>query len=274
MAENLIEFSDNEDLDEVFEASTPFEFGLVWSPANFAPIGNSSPFELDANWKPGSFGPIGSSSKSSSTNSNSNSDSNSGSPTIINTQASIKLANQFDFSTTNTKFEDNHQLFSFNSLWPQQQQPIPPPPGCGSTCRGSQSTLSSLIFNDAELVANRNFNQILTNRDNNHATINRIINTGRLHVSNIPFRYRREHLTNMFKQYGSILDAEIIFNERGSKGFGFVSFVSPADAYRAKRDYDGATIDGRTIEVNYATPRPRKSINRLPRDSRGCTRSS
>ena len=28
----------------------------------------------------------------------------------------------------------------------------------------------------------------------------------------------------MFGKYGSILDVEIIFNERGSKGFGFVTF--------------------------------------------------
>lgn len=262
----------------MFEASTPFEFGLVWTPTNFAHIRNSSPFELDANWKPGSFGPIGSSSKSSSS-ANSNCNSNSGSPTIIsNNVEPNKLANQFDFSPSN-KFDNNHQLLLFNSLWtqPTQPQPLPqppppPPPGYGSTCRQSQSTLSSLYFQDTGLI-NRNFNQILTNRDNN-ATINRVINTGRLHVSNIPFRYRREHLTNMFKNFGSILDAEIIFNERGSKGFGFVSFVSPADAYRAKRAYDGLTIDGRKIEVNYATPRPRKSINRLPKDSRGCTRSS
>ncbi|XP_047021179.1 RNA binding protein fox-1 homolog 1-like isoform X12 [Helicoverpa zea] len=39
----------------------------------------------------------------------------------------------------------------------------------------------------------------------------------RLHVSNIPFRFRDPDLRNMFGQYGTILDVEIIFNERGSK---------------------------------------------------------
>ena len=46
----------------------------------------------------------------------------------------------------------------------------------------------------------------------------------RLHVSNIPFRFRDPDLRQMFGKYGTILDVEIIFNERGSKGFGFVTF--------------------------------------------------
>lgn len=83
-------------------------------------------------------------------------------------------------------------------------------------------------------------------------------NNGRLHVSNIPFRYKREHLSNMFSIFGPIIEAEIIFNERGSKGFGFVSFKSASDALRAKKALDKVVVDGRRIEVNYATPRPRK----------------
>ncbi|XP_066255304.1 RNA binding protein fox-1 homolog 3-like isoform X3 [Euwallacea similis] len=39
----------------------------------------------------------------------------------------------------------------------------------------------------------------------------------RLHVSNIPFRFRDPDLRAMFGQFGPILDVEIIFNERGSK---------------------------------------------------------
>ncbi|XP_069510465.1 RNA binding protein fox-1 homolog 2 isoform X8 [Ambystoma mexicanum] len=39
----------------------------------------------------------------------------------------------------------------------------------------------------------------------------------RLHVSNIPFRFRDPDLRQMFGPFGKILDVEIIFNERGSK---------------------------------------------------------
>ena len=52
----------------------------------------------------------------------------------------------------------------------------------------------------------------------------------RLHVSNIPFRFRDPDLRNMFGKFGPILDVEIIFNERGSKGFGFVTFANSSNA--------------------------------------------
>ncbi|XP_063359529.1 RNA binding protein fox-1 homolog 3 isoform X4 [Cydia amplana] len=77
----------------------------------------------------------------------------------------------------------------------------------------------------------------------------------RLHVSNIPFRFRDPDLRNMFGQYGTILDVEIIFNERGSKGFGFVTFANSGDAERARERLHGTVVEGRKIEVNNATAR-------------------
>ncbi|ELW68241.1 RNA binding protein fox-1 like protein 3 [Tupaia chinensis] len=117
----------------------------------------------------------------------------------------------------------------------------------------------------------------------------------RLHVSNIPFRFRDPDLRQMFglspfgkpegmlgtpaqllrqqgpaswletlpgkegrlleKQFGKILDVEIIFNERGSKGFGFVTFETSSDADRAREKLNGTIVEGRKIEVNNATAR-------------------
>ncbi|XP_055310826.1 RNA binding protein fox-1 homolog 2-like isoform X13 [Sitodiplosis mosellana] len=77
----------------------------------------------------------------------------------------------------------------------------------------------------------------------------------RLHVSNIPFRFRDPDLRAMFGQYGTILDVEIIFNERGSKGFGFVTFANSSDAERARERINGTMVEGRKIEVNNATAR-------------------
>ncbi|XP_029106261.1 RNA binding protein fox-1 homolog 2-like isoform X3 [Scleropages formosus] len=77
----------------------------------------------------------------------------------------------------------------------------------------------------------------------------------RLHVSNIPFRFRDPDLRQMFGQFGKILDVEIIFNERGSKGFGFVTFESSADAEKAREKLHGTLVEGRKIEVNNATAR-------------------
>ncbi|XP_070380570.1 RNA binding protein fox-1 homolog 3-like isoform X5 [Dermacentor albipictus] len=77
----------------------------------------------------------------------------------------------------------------------------------------------------------------------------------RLHVSNIPFRFRDPDLRQLFGQFGAILDVEIIFNERGSKGFGFVTFATSADADRAREQLNGTVVEGRKIEVNNATAR-------------------
>ncbi|XP_033984059.1 RNA binding protein fox-1 homolog 1-like isoform X2 [Trematomus bernacchii] len=77
----------------------------------------------------------------------------------------------------------------------------------------------------------------------------------RLHVSNIPFRFRDPDLRQMFGQFGTILDVEIIFNERGSKGFGFVTFESAGEADRAREKLNGTIVEGRKIEVNNATAR-------------------
>ncbi|XP_078718013.1 RNA binding protein fox-1 homolog 3-like isoform X3 [Lampetra fluviatilis] len=77
----------------------------------------------------------------------------------------------------------------------------------------------------------------------------------RLHISNIPFRFRDPDLRQMFGQFGKILDVEIIFNERGSKGFGFVTFENSGDAERAREKLHGSIVEGRKIEVNNATAR-------------------
>ena len=82
----------------------------------------------------------------------------------------------------------------------------------------------------------------------------------RLHVSNLPFIFREAHLARLFSPFGIVADAEVITNEKGSKGFGFVSLSSPDEAASAQSALHGAVIiwgQGRRIEVNQATPRVR-----------------
>lgn len=75
----------------------------------------------------------------------------------------------------------------------------------------------------------------------------------RLHVTNIPFKLRDLDLGAMFVNFGPILDAEIIYNFRGSKGFGFITLAYSWQAERAKACLHGTLMDGRNIEVNNAS---------------------
>jgi len=77
----------------------------------------------------------------------------------------------------------------------------------------------------------------------------------RLHVSNIPFRYREHNLIMLFGQFGNVEDAEIIYNDKGSKGFGFITMARNQDADVARLRLHGTIVEGRIIEVNLATPK-------------------
>ncbi|NXP49459.1 RFOX3 protein, partial [Heliornis fulica] len=122
-----------------------------------------------------------------------------------------------------------------------------PRPGMWRCVAGADSQLCSLQQTDE---AAQTDSQQLHSSDNTDKQ-----QPKRLHVSNIPFRFRDPDLRQMFGQFGKILDVEIIFNERGSKGFGFVTFETSTDADRAREKLNGTIVEGRKIEVNNATAR-------------------
>ncbi len=64
-------------------------------------------------------------------------------------------------------------------------------------------------------------------------------------------------LRQAFEAYGSVVEAKVISDrDTGrSRGFGFVTFESPADAQAAIEEMDGAEIDGRAVRVNEAQDR-------------------
>jgi len=75
----------------------------------------------------------------------------------------------------------------------------------------------------------------------------------RLHVSNIPFRFREPNLAALFIRFGEVTESEIIYNDRGSKGFGFVTMARSEDADVAMKMLTRTVVEGRVIEVNLAT---------------------
>ncbi|CAF0923229.1 unnamed protein product [Rotaria sp. Silwood1] len=83
----------------------------------------------------------------------------------------------------------------------------------------------------------------------------------RIHVGNIPFLWTIDDLCKQFLVFGPIKDPEIVSNERGSKGFGFVTFLRHGDGLNAIRVKNGSIADGRKITVALASSRSSTRIN-------------
>ena len=80
----------------------------------------------------------------------------------------------------------------------------------------------------------------------------------KLYVGNLSYGTTSSDLERMFAEHGTVESAEVI-TDRGtgqSKGFGFVEMSSDAEANAAASALDGKDLDGRTIKVNEAKPRP------------------
>ena len=64
-------------------------------------------------------------------------------------------------------------------------------------------------------------------------------------------------LNDAFSKFGEISEAKVV-NDRDtgrSRGFGFVTFEDAADADKAIEEMNGASLDGRTLNVNEANDR-------------------
>ena len=97
----------------------------------------------------------------------------------------------------------------------------------------------------------------------------------RLHVSNIPFRFREPNLAALFIRFGEVLEAEIVYNARGSKGFGFVTMARSVEADQAMKMLPKGVLEGRVIEVNLATEKNNNARPQMkkPLTSPGCRES-
>jgi cold-inducible RNA-binding protein len=80
----------------------------------------------------------------------------------------------------------------------------------------------------------------------------------RLFVGNIPYSSTEQELRDLFARSGSVSSVRIItdFDTGRSKGYAFVEMATPDDAEKAVRELHNLSLNGRSIVVNEARPRP------------------
>jgi RNA recognition motif-containing protein len=80
----------------------------------------------------------------------------------------------------------------------------------------------------------------------------------KLYVGNLPYSVGDSELQRLFEAHGSVVSAQVIMDrDTGrSKGFGFVEMGNDSEAQAAIADMNGKEIDGRSLTVNEARPKP------------------
>jgi cold-inducible RNA-binding protein len=91
-------------------------------------------------------------------------------------------------------------------------------------------------------------------RRNNHCQA--FVNV-KLYVGNLSFSVGDQELREAFAPHGNLLSASVVTDRESgqSRGFGFVEFGSSNEAEAAIAAMNGASLDGRALNVNVAKPR-------------------
>lgn len=79
----------------------------------------------------------------------------------------------------------------------------------------------------------------------------------RLYVGNLPWKVRREDLSELFSQAGTVVDAYIVLDreKHRSKGYGFVEMSTLEEAQKAVDMFNEYELEGRKLMVNFARPK-------------------
>lgn len=80
----------------------------------------------------------------------------------------------------------------------------------------------------------------------------------RLYVGNLPFAVTDKELADFFSPAGSVVEAKVMMDKftGRSRGFGFVTMATEAEARSAVSILHGSDMEGRSLTVNEARPRP------------------
>ncbi len=82
--------------------------------------------------------------------------------------------------------------------------------------------------------------------------------TKRLYVGGLPYNVTDEMLENLFSAYGTVESVTVMINKITDlpEGFGFVEMSYDSEAEEAIQNLNGTQVEGRTIKVHEARPRP------------------
>jgi cold-inducible RNA-binding protein len=80
----------------------------------------------------------------------------------------------------------------------------------------------------------------------------------KIYVGNLSYNTTQASLEEQFGAYGQVEEVAII-NDRETgrpRGFAFVTMVNDAEGHQAIEAMNGVELDGRTLTVNEARPKP------------------
>ena len=82
-------------------------------------------------------------------------------------------------------------------------------------------------------------------------------------VAQLNFRIQSDYLKEIFEEFGEVTSAKVIMDKATgrSKGFGFVEMANEADGDKAIEKLNGAEVEGKTLVVKKAAPRPEYPTN-------------
>ena len=83
----------------------------------------------------------------------------------------------------------------------------------------------------------------------------------KIYVGNLNYATTNEDLTELFGQYGSVVESNIVYDRytNQSKGFGFVEMEEDSAATAAISELNGREFNSRELRVSEAKPRENRN---------------
>ncbi len=86
----------------------------------------------------------------------------------------------------------------------------------------------------------------------------------KLYVGNLPYHFTESDVHDLFKQYGSVVSANLILDRdtgRG-RGFAFVEMETRGEGHKAMETLNGSTLEHRKLVVNEQQAKKKKGGRR------------